>query len=100
METTQELTRTKWSLDPSHSQIGFKVKHLMVTNVRGVFNEYTGSINTEGDDFKGAEIDLSINTASVSTADFKRCSFTSPWILYNSIEFDIELYCFCDTLNT
>ena len=61
METTQALTRTKWSLDPSHSQIGFKVKHLMVTNVRGVFNEYNGSIYTTGDDFSGAEIDLSIN---------------------------------------
>jgi polyisoprenoid-binding protein YceI len=34
METTQALARTKWSLDPSHSQIGFKVKHLMMTNVR------------------------------------------------------------------
>ena len=72
METTQALTRTKWSLDPSHSQIGFKVKHLMVTNVRGVFNEYNGSIYTTGDDFPGAEIDLSINTASVSTGDGRR----------------------------
>ena len=72
METTQALTRTKWSLDPSHSQIGFKVKHLMVTNVRGVFNEYNGSIYTTGDDFPDVEIDLSINTASVSTGDFTR----------------------------
>jgi polyisoprenoid-binding protein YceI len=72
METTQALTRTKWNLDPSHSQIGFKVKHLMVTNVRGVFNEYTGSITTTGDDFLGAEIDLSIYTASISTGDGRR----------------------------
>jgi polyisoprenoid-binding protein YceI len=72
METTQTLTRTKWSLDPSHSQIGFKVKHLMVTNVRGVFKEYKGSIYTTDEDFASAEIDLSINTGSVSTGDSKR----------------------------
>ena len=72
METMQVMTRTKWSLDPSHSEIGFKVKHLMMTNVRGVFNEYKGSIYTTGDDFLGAEIDLSINPASISTRDATR----------------------------
>jgi polyisoprenoid-binding protein YceI len=72
MESTQALTRTKWSLDPSHCQIGFKVKHLMVTNVGGVFNGYHGSIYTTGDNFSDAEIDLSINTGSVSTGDSKR----------------------------
>jgi polyisoprenoid-binding protein YceI len=72
METTQTLTRTKWSLDHSHSQIGFKVKHLMVTNVRGVFNDYNGSISTTGDEFSDAEIDLSINPASISTGDGTR----------------------------
>ena len=72
METTQALTRTKWSLDPSHSQIGFKVKYLMVTNVRGVFNEYNGSIYTTDDDLPSAEIDLSINPASISTGDATR----------------------------
>jgi polyisoprenoid-binding protein YceI len=72
METTQVMTRTKWSLDPSHSEIGFKVKHLMVTNVRGVFNEYTGSIYTTGDDFPDAQIDLLINVASITTGDGTR----------------------------
>ena len=72
METRQALTRTKWGLDPSHSQIGFKVKYLMVTNVRGVFNDYTGSMYTTDDNFSGAEIDLLIDTASISTGDGTR----------------------------
>jgi len=72
METSQVMIRTKWSLDSSHSQIGFKVKHLMVTNVRGVFNGYNGIIYTTNDDFKDAEIDLSINPASISTGDATR----------------------------
>src|SRR5215204_458077 len=72
METTQVLARTKWNLDPSHSHIGFKVKHLMVTNVRGEFKEYNGNINTTGEDFSNVEIDLSINPASISTGDANR----------------------------
>ena len=72
METTQALTRTKWSLDPSHSQIGFKVKHLMVINVRGVFKEYNGSVYATGDNFSDAEIDLWIYPTSISTGDVTR----------------------------
>jgi len=72
MDTIQSSTRTQWSLDPSHSQIGFKVKHLMVTNIKGVFNEYNGNIYTAGDDFMEAEIDLSIQAASISTGDANR----------------------------
>ena len=88
METTQALTRTKWSLDPSHSQIGFKVKHLMVTNVRGVFNEYDGSIYTTGDNFLGAEIDLSIYPASVSTGDTTRDAHLKSPDFFDAENFD------------
>jgi polyisoprenoid-binding protein YceI len=70
---TQEVsTTTKWGIDPMHSQIGFKVKHLMFTNVRGHFREYDAIIATRGADFTTAEIDLVINPASVNTNDDKR----------------------------
>jgi polyisoprenoid-binding protein YceI len=72
METTQALTRTKWSLDPSHSQLGFKVKHLMVNNVRGTFKNYDTNIFTTREDFLDAEIGLSIFPASINTGDFTR----------------------------
>ncbi|SRR5258705_6481327 len=72
METTPVLTRTKWTLDPSHSEIGFKVKYLMVTNVRGAFNEYNCTVYTKGEDFSGADIELSISTGSISTGDTNR----------------------------
>ena len=72
MEATQVLTQTKWSLDPTHSQIGFKVKHLMVTNVRGVFKDYNGSVYTTGEDFFNAKLDLSINSGSINTGDATR----------------------------
>jgi polyisoprenoid-binding protein YceI len=70
METV--LTKTKWVIDPLHSQIGFKVKHLMVSTVRGAFKEYDLSIYTTEEDFLSAEIDFWINPASIDTGQEKR----------------------------
>jgi len=67
-----ETTKTKWSIDPSHSEIGFKVKHLMVSNVRGIFKEFQASIYTTNDDFMTAEIDFTLNPASIDTRDENR----------------------------
>ena len=64
--------KTKWVIDPAHSEVAFKVKHLMITNVKGVFSEFEASIYTTGDDFMSAEIDFWMNPASVSTGDVKR----------------------------
>jgi polyisoprenoid-binding protein YceI len=72
MENIPVATRTKWTFDLSHSEIGFKVKHLMITNVKGVFKEYSGTIYTKGDDFSSAEIELSIRTTSLSTGELNR----------------------------
>jgi len=70
METV--LTKTKWVIDPLHSQIGFKVKHLMVSTVRGTFKEYDLSIYTTEEDFLSAEIDFWINPPSIDTGQEKR----------------------------
>jgi polyisoprenoid-binding protein YceI len=72
MLTQEVATRSAWNIDPMHSQIGFKVKHLMFTNIRGVFGEYEARITTVGSDFTTAEIDMSISAASVNTNDVKR----------------------------
>lgn len=72
METKEVIVKTKWSIDPMHSQIGFKVKHLMFSNVRGTFKEYDASIYTTAEDFMSAEIDFWINPASIDTGDEKR----------------------------
>jgi polyisoprenoid-binding protein YceI len=62
---TQEIT--KWSFDKAHTKIGFKVKHLMISNVMGSFKEFDGSVATTGDDFTTATISFSINPASIDT---------------------------------
>jgi polyisoprenoid-binding protein YceI len=72
MSEVAELTKTKWIIDPAHSEIGFKVKHLMITNVKGTFNEFEASIYTTNEDFMTAEVDFWLNPASVDTGDEKR----------------------------
>ncbi|MEO5674067.1 MAG: YceI family protein [Chitinophagales bacterium] len=72
METTETTAKTKWGIDPAHSEIAFKVKHLMITNVKGVFKEFDASIYTTGEDFMTSEIDFFLNPASIDTRDAKR----------------------------
>jgi len=56
---------TKWILDPTHSEIAFKIKHLMISNVRGIFKKYEADIHTSGIDFTTATIDLWIDSSSL-----------------------------------
>ena len=58
---------TKWVLDPAHSELLFKVRHLMISNVKGEFKEFNASIDAVGDDFTNAKATATIQTASVFT---------------------------------
>lgn len=62
----------KWSLDPTHSEIGFKVKHLMFTNVSGNFKSFTASAETEDDNFTHAKISFSADVDSINTNNEQR----------------------------
>jgi polyisoprenoid-binding protein YceI len=66
METAAETT-TKWVLDPMHSEVQFKVKHLVISTVTGSFKSFEGTLETEGDDFEKAKVSVSINTDSIDT---------------------------------
>jgi polyisoprenoid-binding protein YceI len=71
METATAIT-TKWAIDPSHSEIQFKVKHLMITTVTGTFKEFGAEVELEGDDLTNANVSFWANTASIFTNDEKR----------------------------
>jgi len=64
--------RTKWSIDQAHSEIAFKVRHLMIAHVKGEFKTFDASIYTFDKDFTTAEIDLWIDASSIITGDVKR----------------------------
>jgi len=66
------MNTTKWAIDPTHSEIGFKVKHMMFTNVSGRFDKYEGTFLTDGDNFEGAEISFSADIDSINTGNNDR----------------------------
>jgi polyisoprenoid-binding protein YceI len=72
MKTSETLKKTKWTVDPAHSEFSFKVKHLMITWVRGVFRDVEADIETIGEDFSTAGIEVRINADSINTGDSKR----------------------------
>lgn len=59
------MQNTKWVIDPTHSELEFKVRHLMISNVKGQFKDFSGVI--EGEDFLNSQINASIQADSVFT---------------------------------
>ena len=62
-----KMSKTKWVLDPTHSELGFKIKHLMITNVSGFFNSFQVQVAgaTDDDDFSKAKIRLQADMNSI-----------------------------------
>lgn len=65
-------TATKWVLDPMHSEVTFKIKHLVISNVTGMFKKFEGTCEAPSDDFEGAEIDVSLDVDSIDTNQEQR----------------------------
>lgn len=63
--TTQ--SKTKWVIDPAHSEMGFKVRHMMISTVGGQFEKFDAEAETDGDDFSSADVKVTIDAGSVST---------------------------------
>ncbi|HOW24752.1 MAG TPA: YceI family protein [Bacteroidales bacterium] len=63
---------TKWTIDKTHSEIQFKVKHLVIATVTGQFNEFDASLETAGEDLTGARASFTAKVASVSTNNTDR----------------------------
>jgi len=66
------MATTKWSIDPTHSEIGFKVKHMMFTNVSGKFDAFEATAETEDDNFETAKISFSAAAESINTGNTDR----------------------------
>jgi polyisoprenoid-binding protein YceI len=81
------METTKWTIDPSHSEIQFKVKHMMITTVTGSFKEFSSEVETQGDDFSTAKIKFQAATSSVFTNSDQRDQH-----LRSADFFDVEKY--------
>lgn len=61
------MTTTKWAIDPMHTEVLFKVKHLVISTVTGSFKKFSGGVLTEGDDFNTAKITFALDVKSIDT---------------------------------
>jgi polyisoprenoid-binding protein YceI len=107
MATINDLPAGTWTVDPSHSELGFVARHLMVTKVRGAFKEFEGSVKV-GDDLADSQVSAVAQLASVDTgsadrdthlrsADFfdvennPTMSFTSTEVSADSLKGDLTI---------
>lgn len=63
---------TTWKIDPAHSEIGFKVKHMVISSVPGLFEKFEGTVATERPDFHDARIRFEADIDSISTGNEQR----------------------------
>jgi polyisoprenoid-binding protein YceI len=66
------MSTTKWLLDPSHSEIQFKVRHLMVSYVTGQFTQFNATVETEGNNLEAAKVKFTAEVNSISTNNEQR----------------------------
>ncbi len=80
-------TKTLWKIDPSHSEVQFKVKHLVISTVTGSFGSYDGKIEADGDDFKNAKATFTADIDSISTNDEDRDQHLKSDDFFNAEEY-------------
>jgi polyisoprenoid-binding protein YceI len=71
-QETETLVATKWAIDTAHSEIQFKVKHMMLTQVTGQFTQFAGQVEMEETQLETAQISFTADTASISTGNEQR----------------------------
>ena len=69
--TTPAVTTT-WNIDPVHSNAQFKVKHMMISNVKGEFSGIKGTLHFDADDVTRSNVDATIDASTISTRDPQR----------------------------
>ncbi|HVW97624.1 MAG TPA: YceI family protein [Mucilaginibacter sp.] len=80
-------TTTKWAVDPMHSEVQFKVKHLVISTVSGFFKSFEGTMETEGDNFENAGISFAINIDSIDTNQTQRDEHLKSPEFFDSAQF-------------
>lgn len=84
MSTT---TKTLWKIDPSHSEIQFKAKHLVISTVTGHFESFDAKVEADGDSFNGAEIYFEADIDSLTTNNTDRDEHLKSDDFFNTEEY-------------
>ncbi|PKD43685.1 YceI family protein [Rhodohalobacter barkolensis] len=80
-------TLTKWTIDTAHSEITFKVKHLVISTVTGKFKEFDATVETDNDDFEDAKITFETSIDSIETGNEDRDNHLKSDDFFNASEY-------------
>lgn len=83
----KENIQALWMVDPVHSEVQFKVKHLAISNITGSFTAFKGSLATDNGNFDNAHVNFEIDTESVSTKNVERDQHLKSDAFFNSAKF-------------
>lgn len=78
---------TKWAIDPTHSEITFKVKHLVISTVTGSFNSFDGTLEAENYTLENAQISFAADINSIDTNNSDRDTHLKSDDFFNAAEF-------------
>ncbi|MES2486537.1 MAG: YceI family protein [Bacteroidota bacterium] len=81
------MSTTKWVLDPTHSEVGFKVKHLMFTNVSGQFTKFEATATSNEENFDSASFDFSAEVDSINTNNADRDGHLKSGDFFDAAQF-------------
>jgi len=84
--------KTTWNIDPAHSAVNFKIKHLGIANVNGTFDKFQGNAATDNDDFNNALVHFEIDADSINTKNAARDTHLKSPFLFNTEKYPKILF--------
>jgi polyisoprenoid-binding protein YceI len=81
------MAKIKWALDPAHSEVTFKVRHMMISNVTGQFTKFDATAETDDEDFTTAKASFAADVSSVTTGNEQRDGHLQGPDFFDAVKF-------------
>ena len=91
MTSVSELSPGTWTVDPSHSEVGFVARHLMVSKVRGQFKEFEATVLV-GDSFDTSSVQATVQLASIDTGSADRDAHLTSADFFDTDSFPVMTF--------
>ncbi len=82
-----EATKTTWNVDLAHSEILFKVRHMVISTVTGKFGKFSATVHADSDDFDGAEVEMEAEVSTIDTNNGDRDNHLRSGDFFNAEQF-------------
>lgn len=83
------MSTTTWNIDQAHSEVTFRVKHLVISTVSGQFNDFSGKLETEGDSLEAAKVSFEAKTDSIFTNQADRDAHLKSADFFDSVNYPV-----------